>query len=298
MKTLPILIILTILFIHAVSAESLINESLNSSDDFLNLTIQNNSENSSQNILSSSANASASSSSSENSSETENENPGVISEGLYYCPQGDGYVGEIADEHIHDSGRNGAGDSLEVYCRNNTIRLCLSEEPCPWRNDILSNDDITCSGNYGNSPMAFSADETGINIAALVGTGNQKIENIYCNGISWSVEFSEINENSPENNYEPPTENNNQNVCNGCEFQGNCVPFGYRLENQNQSVYCDLSKTLKPQKEQDVSCQNDFECLSGQCSEGKCINLQKTLEETNSTLQKIINFLKEFFGFE
>ena len=242
MKKLPILIILTVLFIHAISAET-----LNDSND------------------------------------------------VYYCPQSDGYVGEIPDNNIHDSGMNGGGDSLEVYCRNNVIRLCLSEEPCPWRSDIFSNDESTCSGNYGNSPMAFSANEIGINLAALIGTGNQRIENIYCDGISWSVEFSEANENPPENNPAYPI---NQNICNGCEFQDSCVPFGYRLENQNESVYCDLSKVLKLQKEQNVSCQNEFECLSGQCSDGKCINLQKTLEETNSTLAKIINFLKEFFGFE
>jgi hypothetical protein len=86
---------------------------------------------------------------------------------------------------------------------------------------------------------------------------------------------------------------------NGCSYNSSCIPFGYRLSNENnESVYCDLSKELISQKVENSSCQNDFECLSGQCSDGKCINLQKTLEETNGSLQKIINFLKQLFGFE
>jgi hypothetical protein len=293
-KLLTILISIALVLVPIILAESSVNDSLNSSNDSLNLTIQNNSEDNSSII----------------NVEENNETPQEInqknSNDLYYCPQNDGYVGEIADENMHDSGLNGAGDSLEIYCRNNIIRLCLSEEPCPWRNSISSNDQSTCNGNYGNSPMAFSANEKGINIAELVGTGSQKIENIYCNskdnGYSpgWNAEISGTNENNEENhNGSGANANATQSGCySGCLYQASCIPFGYRLKNeQNESVYCDISKEFKLQKRDNSSCQNDFECLSNQCVEGTCINLQKTLEETNTALQKIIDFLKKLFGF-
>jgi hypothetical protein len=113
---------------------------------------------------------------------------------MYYCPQTDGYVGQIPDENIHDNGPLGGGDSLEIYCRKNIIRLCLSKEPCPWREDIYSKDKATCYEDYGNSPMAFSANEEGINIAKVIGTGDKRIENIFCNkefekfSPAWNIE--------------------------------------------------------------------------------------------------------------
>jgi len=82
--------------------------------------------------------------------------------------------------------------------------LCLSKEPCPWRDDISSNDKATCYGDYGNSPMAFSANAEGINIKQILETGDKRIENIYCNknferfSPAWNIEpqNNSINSNS------------------------------------------------------------------------------------------------------
>ena len=116
---------------------------------------------------------------------------------LLFCPQNDGLIGTIPNTYIHDSGNSGTGDSLEVYCRNNTIRLCLSFESCPWRNQIDSMDGATCPESYGDNYMVASANEAGINLQALVGTGDYRINKIYCNSSSgeyspgWTIKQDE-----------------------------------------------------------------------------------------------------------
>lgn len=124
-----------------------------------------------------------------------------------------------------------------------------------------------------------------------------------CGEIAESIPSDPSNQsNSSNEGREPSTSGamgEDTGCSNGCYYNNSCIPFGYRLSDKNnESVYCDLSKELISQKGENASCQNDFECLSGQCSEGNCINLQKKLEETNNALQRIINFLKNFFGFE
>lgn len=49
-----------------------------------------------------------------------------------YC-EGIGKIDTIPDQCIDDGGANGGSDNLEIYCYNNLIRFCLSNESCPWR---------------------------------------------------------------------------------------------------------------------------------------------------------------------
>jgi uncharacterized membrane protein YgcG len=87
-----------------------------------------------------------------------------------------------------------------------------------------------------------------------------------------------------------------------CKHNDSCIPFGYRLIVDDENVYCDISHELELQKPDNSSCQNSFECLSGQCTNGVCINLQEEVanvgskvEEGNSILEEIIGFLKKLF---
>lgn len=106
---------------------------------------------------------------------------------------------------------------------------------------------------------------------------------------------------------------NNKNECtNGCSYDGKCIPFGTRVMNEDGKVYCDIAEKLELQKEEGESCQNDYECLSGECNNEECFNLQKNLEatgkaienvsskvdENTNVLKKLIDFLKNLFGFE
>lgn len=89
--------------------------------------------------------------------------------------------------------------------------------------------------------------------------------------------------------------------CNGCLLEdGSCLDYGFRISRNEigGAFYCDIGKTFKPQREEGSACQNNFECLSNQCSNGRCIDLEKQLKETQSTLNKIMDWLRSFFGFK
>jgi len=79
-------------------------------------------------------------------------------------------------------------------------------------------------------------------------------------------------------------------VCdNGCWYNEACIPFGNRVEINSTPSYCDIDKTIKPQKELENPCMNDYECKSNECSDNRCIS-------SYNLLQKIWDFLKGIFG--
>ena len=85
----------------------------------------------------------------------------------------------------------------------------------------------------------------------------------------------------------------------GCLFDSSCVMFGFRIVDARKiPSYCDISKEFKPQKAENDACQNNYECISNQCSNGKCIDLEKQLRETQSTLNRIMEWLRSVFGFK
>lgn len=59
--------------------------------------------------------------------------------------------------------------------------------------------------------------------------------------------------------------------CQGCQLdQSICIPFGTRLEKKDSAYYCDITNKMLEQKENKVSCQNSYECLSNNCKSGNC----------------------------
>jgi hypothetical protein len=83
--------------------------------------------------------------------------------------------------------------------------------------------------------------------------------------------------------------------CSGCIKDDICLSVGIRTNN-GEAVYCDIDNQLKVQKENNAACQNNFECETNTCSSGKCLDLQKELEEQKSLLNKIFGWLSNIFG--
>ncbi len=74
-------------------------------------------------------------------------------------------------------------------------------------------------------------------------------------------------------------------VCNGCEFENKCYPYGFRKDGK----YCnDLDNNFLEQKGSDLVCENNFECKSNICVSDQCVS--------DSLLRKIINWFKRVFG--
>jgi hypothetical protein len=83
---------------------------------------------------------------------------------------------------------------------------------------------------------------------------------------------------------------------NGCSSNGKCIPFGTRLEQEGQGMFCDImGQKFLQQKAENEACQNNFECITNSCSSGKCIDIAKKLEEQQSLLQKILDWLRRLF---
>jgi len=70
---------------------------------------------------------------------------------------------------------------------------------------------------------------------------------------------------------------------NGCFSDNKCLPIGYRTNDK----YCDADKSLKLQRGEDGGCNNNFECKTNICVDGKCIS--------SGLIQKIIDFFKKLF---
>ena len=81
--------------------------------------------------------------------------------------------------------------------------------------------------------------------------------------------------------YVHPEENLSCNT--GCVYENKCIPFGMRIDNS----YCDIDQTLKPQKEKNSFCNNNFECKSNLCIDNQCVK--------SGIFRSIINWFKKLF---
>jgi hypothetical protein len=76
----------------------------------------------------------------------------------------------------------------------------------------------------------------------------------------------------------------------GCEFGETCVLPGIRTTIENSKKYCDIDSEWKVQKTKEESCDNNFECETNLCINGKCI--------TQGFLDKIFEWFRNLFGGE
>jgi len=61
----------------------------------------------------------------------------------------------------------------------------------------------------------------------------------------------------------------------GCVYDDKCLTYGMRVDGK----YCGISGELESQKQKSASCDNDFECLSNDCSNGKCVDVSAEIGE-------------------
>lgn len=101
-----------------------------------------------------------------------------------------------------------------------------------------------------------------------------------------------------------PVESVPQEKCKGCEINNRCLQFGIRLvADSGIPSYCDWDKMLKAQKQNKKPCQNNYECLSNNCGNGMCLDIEqriqsieKELQEQKGILQRIMDFFSKLFG--
>lgn len=87
-------------------------------------------------------------------------------------------------------------------------------------------------------------------------------------------------------------------TCEGCIQGTRCIPYGTRFAGTEviaSPVYCGISSSFEMQKADGIDCQNSYECISNDCSSGKCINLQKEAEKTQGLLDQVLDWLRKLF---
>jgi len=83
----------------------------------------------------------------------------------------------------------------------------------------------------------------------------------------------------------PVVEKEEMLICkDSCPLEGKCYPFGYRKDGK----YCSDEGAFKEQLKENVACENNFECSTNVCVDGKCIS--------SNLIQTIINWFKALFG--
>ncbi|MBU2504134.1 MAG: hypothetical protein KJ879_03745, partial [Nanoarchaeota archaeon] len=76
---------------------------------------------------------------------------------------------------------------------------------------------------------------------------------------------------------------NNVTCENSCVLDGECVPIGYRTDDE----FCDLGYVFNPQRLKAEKCLNNFECDSNYCASGECVSA--------GMMRRIIEWLKRVF---
>ena len=69
-----------------------------------------------------------------------------------------------------------------------------------------------------------------------------------------------------------------------CPLDGKCYPFGYRKEGK----YCSDDGAFKEQSKENMPCENNFECSTNVCIDGKCMS--------SGLIQKIMSWFKNLLG--
>jgi hypothetical protein len=90
----------------------------------------------------------------------------------------------------------------------------------------------------------------------------------------------------------------------GCSTDGSCVSVGTIQIVNATSSYCSSEGIWIPQIKENEICQNNYTCLSNQCSNGICTNPSNPVNGTPGILDGLMNFLLSiwntiagFFGF-
>ena len=79
--------------------------------------------------------------------------------------------------------------------------------------------------------------------------------------------------------------------CAGCTVSGKCVEAGFRITESGIPRYCDSTSEFIAQKADNSTCQNNYECLSNQCSDSTCVSLVNEIRGQKNLLVRIICWL-------
>ncbi|PIZ50692.1 hypothetical protein COY27_06280 [Candidatus Woesearchaeota archaeon CG_4_10_14_0_2_um_filter_33_13] len=84
-----------------------------------------------------------------------------------------------------------------------------------------------------------------------------------------------------------------EDCASGCSYNGKCLPVGTKLmpEGRGSGVYCSWDGQTVDQKYVGEFCQNDYECTTNSCMNGKCLDLEQQFRQQQNLLERILSWL-------
>ena len=170
-----------------------------------------------------------------------------------------------------------------VLSQTDSIMFSLgSEKFSSYEENVLSNIFDCCLSDYSSNNecktfrMDFSDLLQNYNWKKRIGSCGYKLIQ------DESIQMEKIPSENEEDNSSPIFIKDYP--CDGCKLNESCYPLGYRKSGE----YCFESKSFISQLEADSTCENNFECSSNLCIDGKCIS--------SGLWQKFLNWLQKLFG--
>ncbi len=74
----------------------------------------------------------------------------------------------------------------------------------------------------------------------------------------------------------------NPESCYGCFYQERCIPYGIRVLNASQGLFCSEQGKMQVQQQSESQCKYSYQCESNLCLQGKCQNVKKITDETSN----------------
>ncbi len=80
-----------------------------------------------------------------------------------------------------------------------------------------------------------------------------------------------------------------ESLCDGCIYGNHCL----NAEGRKEGYYCDYDDVLREQKDNKISCDNNFECQSNSCYNSECVVYSEGYE---AMFNELVDWFKEVFG--
>ena len=182
-----------------------------------------------------------------------------------FCTDSDaGYIPNVKGTVTYKNA-NGAIQTATDLCLDNRVM----EAVCDFNGYAYNGETFDCDNGCENGACISPIVENIPNV-----TNSNAANNNQNTGTVNASESTEIIVEETDKNFS----------CGGCKLANKCYPIGYRMEGN----FCGDSEEFKSQVGADTSCENNFECYSNLCIDGKCTS--------NGLWQKILSWFKSLFG--
>jgi hypothetical protein len=209
---------------------------------------------------------------------------------------------------IADEGCSGCTPGTNRTCLGSSVGICspgiqmcnatgywgsACYNPVDPANETCNNLDDNCNGVVDDIvPVSCGTLTSSLNGIGRCRQGLTSCINgsSICNGEVLPA-IKEICTNGIDDDCNNRTDESSCTICSGCMQDDKCYDYGFRMNISGVGKYCNSQGVFSNQKLVNASCEDNYECKSNFCGEGKCINFVTEVREQASVLWRILCWL-------